>query len=131
MIAKIIKVNDEEGLPIFLEIEGKIFEAMDCICYHNIVTIGETINVMFTVGVDDEEESFAQIFDGNPESIEDLKCTGGWSYRAYGFIKSVDPVRVSCGSVEINEPFDIDDFELIGKYISFNIVRLDVWSVLK
>ncbi|MDW6005325.1 hypothetical protein [Vibrio mangrovi] len=129
MIAKIIKVADEEGLPTYLEIEGKVYEAMDCIGYQKAVTEGEIIDVELSVGIDDEDETFEQIFDGNPDCIEELSCTGGWSYKAYGFIKSVDPVVVSCGSVQINEPFEISDESLIGEYIAFNIVRLDVWAV--
>ena len=127
MIAKIIKAADEEGLPTILEIGGMTYEAMDCISYEKSVNKGETIGVEFTVGLDDEDETFEQILDGNPAGREELLSTGGWSYKAYGFIKSIDPVIVSCGSVEIKEPFDISETDMIGKYVAFNIVRLDVW----
>ncbi len=85
MKAKILKIAEEEGLATVVEIEGKSYEAMDCIGYGKAgVQNGDVIDINFIIGVYDDDENCESILNGNTEKLKKLICTGGWSYRAYG-----------------------------------------------
>jgi hypothetical protein len=126
MKAKILKIAEDEGLPSTVEIEGISYEAMDCIGYGKAdVKNGDVIDINFTIGVDDDDENCESILNGNTEKLKKLVCTGGWSYRAYGEIISIDPIIIDCGVARFENDVDL---QCIGEYIAFNIIRLDVWS---
>jgi hypothetical protein len=92
--AKIIKLADEEGLPAILEIEGNKYEVMDCTSYGMMTTeVGKTEEIELVVGLSDETETMADIVRGNPHRESKLEPLGGWAYKAYGRIISVDPVN--------------------------------------
>ena len=130
MKAKILQLADDEGLPSVVEIDGISYVAMDCIGYGGPkVSEGDLIEAEFTVGIEDSDESWDNVFNGNPERIKKLICIKGWSYRAYGEIISINPVVVDCGVAKFEDAIDTLDPRCIGEFVAFNIKRLNVWSI--
>ncbi len=127
MKSRIIEIAKDEGMPTIIEIDGIVFEAMDCIGYSTSVSNGEEIEVELTIGVEDETESNNDILTNNPKQLKKLQSRGGWSYRAYGEIIAVDPMEIDCGVKLTCEVLDSNCATCIGRYVAFNIERLDVW----
>lgn len=126
--AKIVKLADEEGMPAIIEIKGNRYEVMDCTCYSSIPTeVGKVEEIELVIGLEDETETIDDIFDGNPNKLSKLESLGGWTYKAYGKIISINPVSVDCGVGIIEAIFSTNDQRCIGKYVGFKISRLDVF----
>lgn len=128
MQARIIKIAEDEGLEAVIEINGEEFEVMDCLGYgNNSVKEGDLIDVKLTVGIGDDNEDMDMIFKNNPEKLKKTQPIRGWSYRAFGEVISIKPGIVDCGNIIIKDFIDLDDYKCIGKYIAFNILRLDAY----
>ncbi len=128
MKALIKQIAQDEGLPAIVEIDGNQFEAMDCLGYGGNFTNGEELEVEFTMGLDDENESWEEIFQGNQKQEKKLVNKGGWSYRALGEIISINPVVIDCGIQCFEGVIDTKDERCIGSFVGFNILRLNVWA---
>lgn len=85
---------------------------------------GEEFDVELSANPD-EDESWEELFRGNPEKRKDLDAIEGWSYRAFGEIVSIHPVVVDCGIIAIDNVIDTNDPRVIGEYIAFMVTRLD------
>lgn len=130
MKAKLICQSIDEGEEGLIEINGKKYIGMDCLGYGNKkIKNGDEIDVKLTVGIEDENENYDMIFSGNPDKIKNLIHIAGWAYKAFGEIKSINPVIIDCGNVLIEDCFQFTNSDCIGKFIGFNIERLDIWNV--
>lgn len=72
-----------------------------------------------------EDEPWEAMFTGNPDKAKRLEPLGGWSYRAYGQIVSINPVVVDCGILSVPDVLDTNDPRVVGEFIAFRISRLD------
>lgn len=71
------------------------------------------------------DETWEDIFSGNPDKLKRLESLGGWSYRAYGQIKSLDPMTVDCGIDIEDEVVRTHDPRVVGEYVAYTMDRLD------
>lgn len=128
MKALIVKLGEDEGCPALVKIDGVIYQAMDCFGYNGSgVKKSEEAEIEFTVGVGDDDESWDDVFSGNPDQLKKLEKISGWSYKAYGEIINVNPIIVDCGSAQFEDVVDTHDPRCVGEFIAFTIRRLDVW----
>jgi hypothetical protein len=132
MKAKLISQATDEGEEGIIEINGIIYIGMDCLGYGNkIIENGTEIDVKLVVGIEDENQNDDMIFSGNPDRIKNLIYRNGWAYKAFGEIISINPEIIDCGNVLIESNFYFNDsnYNYIGKFITFNIERLDIWNI--
>ena len=90
---------------------------------------GQTFAVTFD-GLE-ADESVDSILSGNPSGDRRLVPTGSsaWSYEALGRIKSVRPLIIDCGVIDLELFARFRDERLVGAYIRVGIHRLDVQLV--
>ena len=74
------------------------------------------------------DESWDEIFSGNPEERIGLENIEGWKYRAYGKVTGINPVSVDCGLYIEEDVFHTNDPKVIGQYVSFTIQRLGAYG---
>lgn len=74
------------------------------------------------------DESWEEIFLGNPDKRIGLEHVEGWRYRAYGKITGINPVTVDCGLYTEEEVIDTNDLKVVGEYVSFTIERLGAYG---
>jgi len=128
MKAIIRQLSDGEGLSCHLQIAGTTLEVMDRIgCEAPFMNVGDSIDVELEIGAEDEDETWEQIFSGNPDKRKELKHLGEWSYLAYGEIIAVSPVVVDCGVTTFEDVICTSDPACIGEFIAFTIKRLDAF----
>lgn len=72
----------------------------------------------------DDNETWEEMFSGNPDQKLDLEPLGGWRYRAYGPVIRIAPVIVDCGLAQIEGPVQSNDPRLVGEYLAFSVARL-------
>ncbi|WAC62677.1 hypothetical protein OVA13_14955 [Pseudoxanthomonas sp. SL93] len=72
----------------------------------------------------DDDETWEEMFSGNPDRKLDLESLGGWRYRAYGQVIQIEPVIVDCGLTRIEGPVQSNDARLVGEYLAFSVARL-------
>lgn len=87
--------------------------------------IGDEFDVEISASLLEDGESWDVMFAGNPDKIKSLDRVGGWCYRAYGEVVSIDPVVVDCGMLQIPDVFHSTDSRVIGEFIAFTIARLE------
>ena len=129
MKARLILGAKEEGESAFVEVGGTTYECMDCLVYSAVgIKDGDHFFAQFSwIDSEDLEESWEEIFSGNPEQELRMVSLGGWSYRAYGKVISIDPPIVNCG-ILLPSPMATHDPAIVGAYLAFNISRLDVYA---
>jgi hypothetical protein len=123
----------------FLSTEGEYLEAtvlingveyciMDevSLCQSSSPKVGDEFELEFQTELGDE--SWEEIFSGNPDKLKGLECVGGWKYNAYGQIVSTNPVCVDCGVLIEEDVIHTNDPKVIGEYISFTIERLGAYG---
>lgn len=78
--------------------------------------------------LEDTQLSLDVIFSENKEKAKSLvkNNKSKWSYYAYGRIVSVTPTVVDCGGITLELNEDLIKEEFVGKYIYFDIGRLDI-----
>ncbi|MBP1744794.1 MAG: hypothetical protein H6Q58_1772 [Firmicutes bacterium] len=125
---KIVKIDwlskeAKEGEVTF-EFNGRIYHAFG----QPIDFKEDTIyNIMldYLEGVD---VPYNTMFSENEKEIKALipKPHNIWSYSAYGQVLSINPVIVDCGIMKFDIGFKFREEKLIGRYIFFDIGRLDI-----
>jgi hypothetical protein len=130
MKARLILGAKEEGGPAFVDIDGVTYECMDCLGYSSFgIKEGDHFFARFSwISYEDHQESWEEIFSGNPDQELKMVPLGGWAYRGYGEVISIDPPLVNCGIV-LPSPIDTHDAAVLGAYLAFNMSRLDVYAV--
>ena len=129
MKARLILSAKEEGESALVEVDGITYECMDCLGYSSLnIADGDNFFANFSwIDSEDQEESWEEIFSGNPDLELKMVPLGGWSYRAYGKVVSIDPPLVNCG-ILLPSPIVTHDPTVVGAYLAFNIFRLDVYA---
>ena len=124
-----IKFIKTEGMALQakIEINGKKFTVMDEISLQDKAVKPNSIcEVEFTtmcIG----NESWEEIFNGNPEKKKYLEQIEGWKYKAFGEIIQVDPVIIDCGIIKIKDDVvNTHDKRCVGEFVSFEISRLGI-----
>jgi len=125
MIAKFIS-SDGEYLEARIEIDGMQYFVMDEFG-------GDSLDPGAQIEIDlsalpNDEESWEQIFQANPERKKELRHISGWSYFSLGQITAVNPVVCDCGVTYLDAPISTTDEKCIGEFIGFKIDRLDANS---
>ena len=69
------------------------------------------------------DESWEQIFGGNPQGQVSLVSLGGTSYRV-GRIASINPLVAHCGLVSLRVPLASNDTRVVGEFVAFSISAL-------
>ena len=70
------------------------------------------------------QESWEQIFGGNPKNQTALVPLGGASYRALGQIASINPMIADCGLISLRVPLSSNDAGVIGAHVGFTVSAL-------
>jgi hypothetical protein len=125
MKARLLK-TDGPALEATLEIDGREYCVMDQFSWseESAPRIGDTFEVELS-GLLDDSWPWETIFAANPDRNTGLEHLGGWSYLARGRVTSVNPVRVDCGILTVEDPVVSHDTRVIGEFIGFRIERLD------
>lgn len=71
-------------------------------------------------------QSWEDMFSGNPDHDKRLKHIEGWKYEGYGEIVSVDPTIVDFGTLRLEAGPITHDQRCIGEHIMVIIDRLDL-----
>jgi len=116
--------TEGEYLEAQIEVSGKILHVMDCF-NGDIYKCGDEINIDIQPGLFFEDEEWESMFTGNPNNEKKIEHQSGWSYRAYGIVKSINPVIVDCGIFSIEGPLETNDERLVGDSVAFTITRMD------
>ena len=115
-----------EYLKAIIEVNCQRLTVMDEFSHFSADSLpkaGEPCEVEFSPYLDDDE-SWEDIFAGNPDKLILLEQIEGWCYRAFGKIISVNPVVVDCGLLQVEGVVCSTDTRLVGEYVAFTISRL-------
>ena len=123
------KLLSSEGpyLEAVVEVQGQRLCVMDALDEGPGVApqAGEVFDLVFGELLDDDDETWEQMFAANPEGRQCLVPLGGWRYRAYGRVVGVQPVLVDCGVLQVEDVVHSQDPVLVGATLAFTIARLD------
>ncbi len=70
-------------------------------------------------------QTWEEMFDGNPEKKMDIEQLNEWEYMAFGKVVQVNPVVVDCGMLQVENEIHSHDERCIGEYVAIKIDRLD------
>lgn len=118
-----------EYLEAIIEVNGQRLTVMDefsLFSADSLPQAGEPCEVEFSPYLD-EDESWEEIFSGNPGKLVLIEQVEGWRYRAFGKIISVNPVVVDCGLLQVEGVVCSTDPRLVGEYVAFVITRLGAY----
>jgi len=115
--------TEGEYLEAVLSLNGELLHVMDEFSNESM-SEGQEIDIDIFPGLYDEDESWESIFSGNPEIERKIEHISGWKYRIYGVVKSINPVKVDCGSFEFEAPIETNDLSVVGEPVAFTITRL-------
>ena len=118
-----------EYLEAIIEVNGHPLTVMDefgLFSADSLPKAGEPCEVEFSPYLDDDE-SWEEIFVGNPDKLVLIKQVEGWRYCAFGKIISVNPVVVDCGFLQVEDVVCSTDPQLVGEYVAFSITRLGAY----
>lgn len=128
MNAKFISGSGDEGTAALVEIDGQLYECMDCLGYgrNRRYEPGQAFQVVLSAGLVKRTE-----IGGNPDQLKALDRLRGWHYRAYGVVvMTASGLVLDCGAVSVQLP-DPMDRALAGRFIAVEIERLDCWRARK
>ena len=74
------------------------------------------------------DQSWEEMFSGNPDRDKRLKHIDGWKYVGYGVIVSVNPTILDLGIIQLEAGPNTHDQRCIGEYIMVIIDRLDLYA---
>ena len=111
-----------EGTVTFKTISGKLINAFS---YAEAFIIGEKVEVdLESLNYNLEWEI---IFSHNPNKEKKLQeGQVKWEYEGYGAIKSINPVIIDFGDIELETGNWTNDEKVIGAYVYWKIERLDI-----
>jgi hypothetical protein len=124
-----IKFIETEGfaLQAKVEVNGKIFAVMDEISFPDRAVKPNSIYEAEFTAMCIGNETWEEIFNGNPEKKKCLEQIEGWKYKAFGEITGVNPIIIDCGIITIEDDvINTHDERCMGEFISFEISRLGV-----
>ena len=111
---------------VLFDINGRQFWAF---CHPCDFEEGEIAEVYFSII--EEEISESAFWEGNSEYKIDMVSSeiNRCSYYCNGQLKSIHPVVIDCGAINISFGDWINDEKTIGSYVYFVIARLDIGRV--
>ncbi len=117
--------TDGPYLEARVEVSGVVLHIFDefSVDENAIPKPGTEFSFSFSTWLD-EDESWEDIFSGNPEKKLTLQHLSGWSYRAFGVIVSINPVIADCGLIDVEGVIQTNDPRVIGEFVAFSITRL-------
>jgi len=115
-------MNEHEGTVQF-EINGNDYKAF---FYGDEYERGQNIEVEFDHL--DTPIEWNVIFNENKDKELKLEKSKNseWSYNGYGQIKSIDPITVNFGDIQLELGNWSNDPKIVGEYIYWSIDRLDI-----
>lgn len=122
--ARLIR-TDGHYLEAFIEVDGQTLCVEDEFSCDETVSIspGERFDVAFDI-LFKEDEPWESMFSGNPDHRIGIEKITGWSYRAFGCVVSVNPVKVDIGLLVTSSPIATHDERVVGEFVAFTIDRL-------
>ncbi len=122
-----VKLISTKGpyLEAIIEVDGQLLCVMDEFSVSTITAprAGESFEFEFSPQID-EDESWEDIFSGNPEHRKGLESIAGWRYKAFGQVTQIGPVKVDCGLFHVEEVVNSSDPHLVGEWVAFTVTRL-------
>ena len=88
---------------------------------------GNLKNPMFSAN-EFSDQSWEDMFSGNPDRDKRLEHIDGWKYIGYGEIVSVNPTILDLGGIQLEAGPNTHDKRCIGEYIKVIIDRLDLYA---
>ncbi len=115
-------------LDAFIELDGQVLCVMDEFSWNGPqpISAGESVSVELAPFLS-ENEPWESIFAGNPEHRIGIEPMYGWTYRAFGRVVSINPVKVDIGLLVTGGPFSTHDERVVGEFVAFTIDRLDAF----
>lgn len=111
-----------EGAVTF---KTKSEQLMDAFSYGQNFSVGEKAEV--ELGSLDYDLEWEVIFSNNSQKEKKLKKgQETWSYEGYGEIKSIKPVIIDFGDIELDTGNWTNDEKVIGEFVYWKIDRLDI-----
>jgi hypothetical protein len=121
------KLISTEGpyLEAVIEVSGQLLHVMDefSVSAETAPRVGEIFDFEFSPYID-EDESWEDIFSGNPEHRQGLENVTGWRYKAFGLVTQNNPVIVDCGLFQVEDVVNSSDHRIVGEWVAFTITRL-------
>jgi hypothetical protein len=74
------------------------------------------------------DQSWEDMFSGNPDCAKRLEHIDGWKYIGYGEIVSLNPTILDLGGIQLEAGPNTHDQRCIGEYIMVIIDRLDLYA---
>jgi hypothetical protein len=113
-------------LKAIIEIGGQAFCVFDefSVDEPSMPLPGTEFEYEFSNYLDEDDETWEDIFSSNPEQRIGIEQIEGWKYRAYGKVIGINPVRIDCGLFIEEDVIDTHDPRVIGEYVAFTITRL-------
>jgi hypothetical protein len=128
VIIKQIDWLDKENpeAEVLFEINGMQFWAF---CHPCNFKEGEIVEVYFS-SIDEDVSEFA-FWEENKEHKKDIVPSeiNRTYFYCYGQLKSIHPVIVDCGAINLSFGDWINDESTIGNYVYFVLARLDIGRV--
>ena len=113
------------GLKAVIEIDGRRLNVMDDISLPGKSAESGTEFDIELSPMCLGDQTWDEMFKGNPEKKMDIEPLNGWKYMAFGKIAQINPVIVDCGILKLRDVIHTHDERCIGKYVAININRLD------
>jgi hypothetical protein len=113
-----------EGTVTF---KGKNGGIIDAFSYGEDFATGAVVDVDFTSI--DYDLKWDVHFSENKNKNKFLVKIKNWEYEGYGQIKSIKPVIIDFGDIELNTGDWINDEKVIEEFIYWKIDRLDIYKI--
>lgn len=120
--------KDNPEAEVLFEINGKVFWAF---CHPCSFVEGEIAEVYFSFI--EEEISETAFWNENKEQKREIVSSDNnrCYYYCYGKLKSICPVIIDCGAIELFFGDWINDKRMLGTYVYFVVARLDIGRVTR
>ena len=110
---------------VTFSVKGQKFTAF---CHPADFEVGDDLDIEVSIGVEGGPAEWEEMFSGNPDRKKCLvqKRPGSWEYLAYGKVVRIQPLTVDVGPFELEYGDITHDPRVIGEYLYFEILRLDI-----
>ncbi|WP_170871915.1 hypothetical protein [Pontibacter indicus] len=111
-----------------ITVKAKDGSPISAFAYEEEFTEGEVVNVEFDSINDDLD--WNTIFGENKNQEKKLvKSINDWEYEGYGQIKSIEPVVIDFGDIELETGKWTSDKKVVGEFVYWKINRLDIIKI--
>lgn len=118
--------TDGTGLEAEVVVNGEKLTVMDAFSPPLApIGPGQLRNAEFCANVF-TEQTWEDIFSGNPGNLKMLKHVHGWTYEGYGQITAINPTVIDFGVLTLETGPPTHDERCIGEFVRLVIDRLDL-----